>query len=684
MNESFLGRIKKYLFGDSGQSFVTWLRSGLPYQSKSDLAKEYKGLVYNAVNTISNDIGRYQPIFYKKREDEEVVVKQHPLLRLIEKPDQTMTQFELFKTASIDIEIYGEIFWYFGFGKLTKYPRTIKLLPPDRMTVSINQDTGEVAGYTMLDGKGNQVPFTIDEVYLTKTPNPMNPYRGLGTLEAALLYSKTEEEQSVFQYNFMKNQATPSGVLTFKENISEPAFKEIQKKWKERNSGSVNAGKTLFLRGGDAKFEKIGLSLADLDMGGLQKLTEDKVYRMFNVPRAILGETDSSGLGRSNIETIEYIFAKKTIDPKMDLIDDSLTMILAKYYGNRDKDKIYTKHVSQVPADKEAILKEHTAAVGKWMTRNEIRKERGLDPVDGGDDLYVGFNEVPVRSQDQKEEAIKSVTFTKKTKPVEVVEKAEDTDTKEREDAYFKQIERIETKGYNKYNRKFKSLLKEQRDTLIELISPHVGKKFVQKTYDELMPKEEEEAKRFAEAFILIMLATMQESGEVALAYLNAADLEFLVDQGTRNAIFESTERLIRSFTKETVDKLQKQLADGLANNESLKEITSRIESVYKEAAGYRAERIANTEVHKATNQAVADAYKQTGVKRVRWEVTEPDPCPYCLAMAGRVVTIGSAFVPKGGQIEAEDGSVLMNDYEDIKYADAHPNCKCILVPIIE
>ena len=40
-------------------------------------------------------------------------------------------------------------------------------------------------------------------------------------------------------------------------------------------------------------------------------------------------------------------------------------------------------------------------------------------------------------------------------------------------------------------------------------------------------------------------------------------------------------------------------------------------------------------------------------------------------------------FVPRGGSINADDGEEFLNDYDDITYADAHPNCKCKLMPVL-
>lgn len=679
ITNTFKGITKLFTSEFAGESFMSSVWGGVSRRSRRQLLEEYKNLVYQCITAIAEDVARYEPIFYRKdgRSGEKKPVT-HEFQTIIENPNPNMSQFELFEATQSFIELTGEAFWYVAVGERTRKPKEVDLIRPDRVKVAIDKETGDVAGYTVMTDAGTEIPLETDEVIHFKTFNPMNPYRGLGTVQAGLLYIETENSTSLFQRNFMKNQATPSGVLELKGNISKEAFNKVKKIWKEQQAGLANVGKTLFIRNTDAKFTKVGLSLSDIDMAALKKITDEKVRGMFRVPKPLLGDTDQNGLGRNNIEAIEYVFEKRVIDPKFVRIDDTLRLAVRKYYGDKS---VYIDHVSQIPDDKEAQLAEDKEAVGKWKTANEIRKERGLEPIPGGDDLYYNFNQIPVGDEKDNGENGSSNKSAKKFKLVLHSQKTgvrKDT----AEDNFFSLLERIEDNTDSKYRKQFKKLVNEQRDALIELLSAQSEKGFTTKAYDELMPEEQEEAKRFAEALIALLISTIQTSGAAALEFIGVSDIEFAVSQAVRDAVFESTERLMRNFTRETVLKLQKQLAEGLANNETIEQLTKRVESVYKDAAGYRAERIARTEAHKASNQGVAEGYRQAGVKKMQWRIRDGGACEFCMAMNGTIVDIGQSFVPKGGTIEGTEGGSYLNDYDDIRYADAHPNCRCQLVPI--
>lgn len=673
---NFTHNIGKLFLGDSaGESFSTWVSNNFNKRSKKKLLEEYKNLVYQCVTVIAEDVGKYEPIFNRKNKNGELEPFQHEFQEVLDSPNPTTTKYELFEATQSFIELVGNAFWYYELNAATRKPVSIDLIRPDRVKVAIDKSDGSVVGYVVHRDDGIDIPLEADEMEHFKTFNPMDRYYGLGTVEANLLYIDTENYTSQFQANFMKNQATPSGVLTLTGKISREAFQKVKKKWAEQQAGLANVGKTLFIRETEAKFTKVGLSIADIDMKELKDITDKKVRGAFRVPKAMLGDTDAAGLGRDNIESMDFVFAKRVIEPKLNRIDDQLALSVRDRWNDKN---VHITHINIIPEDTKAQLVEDKSSANIWQTVNEIREKRGMTKLKtGGDDLYIGFNMIPLSSESggENSDADKSFGKIKITRKVVAQKDAA-------EETFFQTLERIEEHTEKQYRSKFKKLLKKQEKQLIALIQAAEGKKSIQKIYDELMPDEQEEAKLFTEALIFLLFAGMENAGSTAIEYLGISDIEFTITQATRDAIFESTQRLMKSFTKETTLKIQKQLADGLLNNESIEQLTKRIESVYKDAAGFRAKRIAITESHKAGNQAVAEAYKQSGIKKMRWQIRDASACEFCRSLDGTVVEIGTSFVPKGGTIQGEDGGEQLNEYDDIKFADAHPNCRCQLIPI--
>lgn len=373
-------------------------RYGTDNKSRSKL-DAYRGLVYACVSLIGEQAGGYRPIIMRRRGDQMEDIGDHEFLQLLKRPNgrdvksTSMSQFDLLEATASFLELQGECYWYMAKGIMTGKPREIVLLRADKVGISISKDTGEVEGYFIRRALGDPIPMEVDEVLHFKYFNPKDAYHGMGKVEAAEDYIGTDEATSKFTRNFFDNNAGISGVLNIKGEVSKGAFKKFVRAWREKYQGVDNAGKVAIIRESEAAFTKVGLGLDELDMSALRKMTLEDVLLMFRVPLPLLGRSDSTGLGRASIETLEYIFAKYNIDPKFKRFDAIMELALARYYNGAD---LTVKHANIIPEDKEHELAKRDKGVDRWIERNEIRDQDGLDSVEGGDQLYVGINQMPI------------------------------------------------------------------------------------------------------------------------------------------------------------------------------------------------------------------------------------------------------------------------------------------------
>lgn len=656
-------------FGNAGDSFTTWAANTFGKWNKKRLMQQYKGLVYTLVNAIAEDFAKYEPIFWKV--DNRTGQKkqyQHPFAKVLENPNPSLSKFDLLVATASFLELTGDAFWYYAVGERSRQPKEIYLMRPDRVEVVVDGDTGEVIGYKFRNDDGTKIPLEVDEVEHIKTFNPLNQYRGMGTLEAAILYVEIENDTSTFQRNFMKNQATPSGVLTISGKIEKEAFNKLKTQWKEKQAGLANVGKTLFIREADAKFTKVGLGLDELDLKALKELSEGKLFKMFRVPKIILGDTDQNGLGRANAEVADYIFAKRTIDPKQTRLDDAIQKALKRSF--KDENTV-VGHVSQIPEDKAAQLNEDDKLTGRVYTVNEVRERKGLPKVDGGDQLYVSFNQVPI-----SESTTGSNNGSKSVK--RVIRLAAHKDAAE--ETFFRQLNKIDSKAFRAGKKANNSILEQQRDLIIERLAAY-AEKGVTRAYEEIMPDVNEETDKLVEILLPILLLALAQGGETALQFLGV-DEPLNVSAQTQRVLEEKLRRALKENTNTTIAKLQKTISEGIANGENLDQLTARVNAVYEKAMGYRSETLADDQAHKAVNKGLQEAYGQAGIKQKEWRALGANPCKYCKAMNGQVIEMESNYVPKGGKIVADDGDEYINDYDEIENANAHPNCHCWLFPV--
>ena len=111
---------------------------------------------------------------------------------------------------------------------------------------------------------------------------------------------------------------------------------------------------------------------------------------------------------------------------------------------------------------------------------------------------------------------------------------------------------------------------------------------------------------------------------------------------------------------------------------------------VFGTASTYRAFMIARTESAMAENYSDVVAWEQTGVvESKQWFTAEDEHvCGFCHEMDGVTITLKQSFFDKGDVMMFEDKNgkphEMMLDFRTIGEPPLHPNCRCVLLPILK
>jgi SPP1 gp7 family putative phage head morphogenesis protein len=170
---------------------------------------------------------------------------------------------------------------------------------------------------------------------------------------------------------------------------------------------------------------------------------------------------------------------------------------------------------------------------------------------------------------------------------------------------------------------------------------------------------------------------------------LEIQDLILGVDFNVENprvSAFVERQKFKFSFrtNKTTQDALRKAMQASLAEGEGIPGLTKRVNEVFNFAKKHRAERIARSEVIRASNFGAESAYMQSGVvSEKEWIVSLDDRlCPYCEPMNGKRMVLGMVFFQQGDRL-LEGEQQLKLDYEDIFHPPLHPHCRCTIAPVL-
>ena len=202
----------------------------------------------------------------------------------------------------------------------------------------------------------------------------------------------------------------------------------------------------------------------------------------------------------------------------------------------------------------------------------------------------------------------------------------------------------------------------------------------------------------FTEDNKLYTAVPLEDGGKLIMDDLNVG---IAFDQNDPRAIkwiAENAKNAGWSITQTQYDRLKVVLMDALADGLSIPKIRDRIEAAM-EVTKASAERIARTEVLKASNRGVWLGMQQSGVvEGKRWLATaDRRVCPRCAEMEGATMRdkpLDEPFFKKGDSFTfhgtdetpapTDAGLTDVFDYEEIQHPPLHTSCRCVLLAILK
>lgn len=623
-----------------------------------NVLEEYNGFAWKAINIRATMLSAEDLFVERMVAKKWQLDEMHPFNFVMEGSEGQRDLSELLEAHSKSMDLYGEAFWYFSKGETNRKPMGIYLLDPSAMTVLVAAD--RVTGY-VYQKDGNRVSFDLDEILHRKNEDPRSPFRGYGPMQAAGWFVRSTRYTYTYVNNLLENNAIPAGVVVAKSQVNDADWELFKTEWKSKYTGTANAGKTAFIRGQDLDFVKTGLSLGEIDVEKIKNSNRDDIMVMFGISKPMMAIFDD--INRASATVAKQLFAMTYTKPELRALTRKLTKKVNSWYGKDYR----VSSTNPVPEDDDAKLEQYDKGVGRWFTVNEARAAYGKDPVEGGDVLEA--DKAPVAAP----KSIGKITIRTKNNKAEL--------SYEMKESFRSAKQDIEDKYEKKFYQAAQPVLKEQKERVLDQLKP---KKVIDAHFDV-----EEETQALAKALLPLFIDLAKEQGKAAAVFAGNADTPFELTAVMETYIKDSVVKATRGFTDETQAKIVQALTEGLEAGESVAAIGKRIGGIYEDILGVktpgaRTERLARTEVIKASNEITEAAYKQSGVVKKKEWFANPGHCEFCASLNGSVISLGATFVPVNSRIDGDNGGTRVNTYEDVNHPPVHPQCRCTLIPVIE
>lgn len=383
--------------------------------NRRDGYKEYakegyqeNAIVYRCVNEISNGAASIPMKVFQG----DIELDKHPLKELLARPNPSQAGIEYFQALYSFLLLSGNS--YALASAVNQVPTELYLLRPDRIEIKPSSTSIPKSYCYKLNGQTaaeyDADPITgQSEVKHFKMWHPLDDYLGMSPLMAAAV--DLDQHNMIAKHNIglLVNGARPSGAIVFKPRddtgnstmLSDGQRQQISNDLEQRFTGTKNAGRPVLLEG-DFDWKEMAMSPKDLDFLQNKHLASKDIALCFGVPSQLIGIPDSQTY--ANVQEARLALYEETIIPLAKRIESDLNEWLAPSFGDEINLKYDFDGVPAMVERRRRIYENVAMAVREGIiSRNEARERLGLEPITGGDDVYIAANLFPLGGPDVAE-----------------------------------------------------------------------------------------------------------------------------------------------------------------------------------------------------------------------------------------------------------------------------------------
>lgn len=333
---------------------------------------------WHLYRTVSDGRRRYEA------ESTRTEVTRHAALDLWQRPNEWQTGQEFREATQQHLDLVGEGWWVVGRDERfpAAGPLDLWTVRPDRMA-PVPHPTRFITGYVYRGPGGEQVPLGLDEVICIKLPNPMDPYRGLGPVQAVLVDLDAAKYSAEWNRNFFLNSAEPGGIIEFPDKLTDDEFNEFTTRWREQHQGVSAAHRVAILERGAWKDRVI--SQRDMQFTELRKMSREVIREAYGIHGHMLGLSED--VNKANAEAGATSFGKWLVRPRLARLKGAANAKLLPMFGPT-AGGIELDHDSPEPPDRESDDRERTSKADAFATLVGA----GVDPGDAA--MLCGWPDV--------------------------------------------------------------------------------------------------------------------------------------------------------------------------------------------------------------------------------------------------------------------------------------------------
>jgi HK97 family phage portal protein len=345
--------------------------------------------VWACAKLITESISSLPVNVYKKdRAGIKTLTADHPLARLLNgKMNRWQTRQEFFETLTYQLVLMGNNYSVIQRNDKKEIIALVPMMTP-QMEVALHESGAVI--YTYQDG--NHIKAYSDEtIWHNKIfGNGIVGLSPLGYARNSIGIAQAAEESVGKIY---RNGGKPSGLLTIDKVLTPEQRQSVRKSFAELAEGTEDR---LFVLEAGMNYHQVSLSPQDIELLASRKFQIEDICRFFGVPSVLVNDTSGSTSWGSGVQQIVQGFYKLGLRPYLERYEASMNARLLTAEERQDYEIEFDFNALLSPELSERMKTGKEGVTGGLITPNEWRAKEGMQPLKGGENLYLQQQMTPV------------------------------------------------------------------------------------------------------------------------------------------------------------------------------------------------------------------------------------------------------------------------------------------------
>lgn len=359
----------------------------------TSIGNQYRGymsnpFVYRAVNLTAGAVSSIPVLVYDTKGDE-IMRDDHPLIKLLRRPNPKMSWSNLISAVETHLGINGNAYILLvrtSFGVAEMHP-----VSPGKVNINKSNDFfNPVASYKITTGTGTMVIMPEDMIHLKL--NEDEDGMGISPMYVARRAIDMQDAAVKWNTSALTNGAKPSFVLKIKNTLTSRQRKELREETSAKMQGTDNTGQVTILDD-QMDMTPVGMSALDMDYANGMIMNSREIAVAYATPSELIG--DVSNKTYANAAEAGRQFAINCVVPRLESLYSAIDAVLTPLYKDVGRITYDVAGVQDLAGDQTALYSAITNT--DFLTVNEKRELFGYDDIGAeGDIILTGMGKVPL------------------------------------------------------------------------------------------------------------------------------------------------------------------------------------------------------------------------------------------------------------------------------------------------